>query len=143
MRDDVKYIISIKSGPNWGNSSQIKKMKDNFEKAKRILRTTGSKTDNIIAVNGCCYGIDNNPDKGFYFKYCGQAFWELISGDINLYTRIIEPLGYKAKERNEEFYNEYARIINTLVKGFISQFCNNGRINWKLLIEYNSKKKMD
>ena len=26
--DGVKYIVSIKSGPNWGNSSQIKKMKD-------------------------------------------------------------------------------------------------------------------
>ncbi len=142
LRDNVRYIVSIKSGPNWGNSSQINKMKDNFEKVKRILRTSGSKIDNIVAVNGCCYGIDNNPDKGAYFKYCGQAFWELISGEIDLYKRIIEPLGYKAKERNEEFNNEYARITNELVKGFISKFCNDGKINWELLIEYNSKNKM-
>lgn len=138
-RDNVKYIVSIKSGPNWGNSGQIKKMKDNFEKAKRILRTSGNKVDNIVAINGCCYGIYNNPDKGSYFKYCGQDFWELISGDINLYTKIIEPLGYKAKERNEEFNNEYARIINNLVQGFVSEFCNDGKINWELLVEYNSK----
>ena len=117
-------------------------MKNNFEKAKRILRTSGNKTDNIIAVNGCCYGIDNNPDKGSYFKYCGQLFWELISGDINLYTRIIEPIGHEAKERNEAFNSEYARIINSLVKGFISKFCNNGKINWELLVEYNSKNKL-
>ena len=30
--DGVKYIISIKSGPNWGNSSQIKKMKTPMQK---------------------------------------------------------------------------------------------------------------
>ena len=141
-KQNIKYIISIKSGPNWGNSSQIKKMKDNFEKAKRILRTSGSKTDNIVAINGCCYGIDNSPDKGSYFKYCGQAFWELISGDAECYKIIIEPLGHKAKERNEEFNNEYARMINGLVNGFISKFCDDGKINWKLLVEYNSKNKI-
>jgi len=65
--DGVKYIVSIKSGPNWGNSSQIKKMKDNFNKAKRILRTSHS-TMNIIAVNGCCYGKNTKPDKGEYQK---------------------------------------------------------------------------
>ena len=142
IRENIRYINSIKSAPNWGNSSQIKKMKDNFEKAKRILRTGRNKLQNIIAVNGCCYGIDNSPDKGSYFKYCGQAFWELISGDVALYTRIIEPLGYRAKERNEEFNNEYARIINSLLEGFVAKFCNNGKINWELLVQYNSKNKM-
>ena len=137
-KDNVRYIISIKSGPNWGNSSQIKKMRDNFEKSKRILRTSSNMLDNIIAVNGCCYGVDNNPDKGSYFKYCGQKFWELISGSSDLYIKIIEPLGHKAKERNEEFNKEYARIINSLVKGFISKFCNDGKINWGLLVQYNS-----
>ncbi|MFQ5560028.1 MAG: PmeII family type II restriction endonuclease, partial [Nitrospinota bacterium] len=29
-KDSSKYIVSIKSGPHWGNSSQIKKMQDNF-----------------------------------------------------------------------------------------------------------------
>ncbi len=33
-RDNIKYIVSIKSGPNWGNNSQINRMKDNFKKAK-------------------------------------------------------------------------------------------------------------
>ena len=141
-RDKIRYIVSIKSGPNWGNSSQIKKMRDNFTKAKKTLRTSGGKTDNIIAVNGCCYGVDNRIDKGEHFKYCGQRFWELISGDKELYTRIIEPLGYKAKERNEEFNKEYAKIINALVKTFVTEFCDKGQISWKLLVEYNSKNDM-
>ena len=32
-KDSIRYIVSIKSGPNWGNSSQVKKMRDNFSKA--------------------------------------------------------------------------------------------------------------
>jgi hypothetical protein len=75
-RNGVRYIVSIKSGPNWGNSSQIDKMIDSFNTAKKVLRTSSSNL-NIVCINGCCYGKDNNPDKGSYYKYCGQAFWEI------------------------------------------------------------------
>lgn len=78
--ESVRYIVNIKSGPNWGNSSQISKMKSDFKTAQRTLRTSNSKL-NIVCVNGCCYGLDNNPDKGDYYKYCGQKFWEFISGN--------------------------------------------------------------
>ena len=138
FKDNVNYLVSIKSGPNWGNSSQIKKMKENFDKAKIILRSSGNMSDNIIAINGCCYGKDNKPDKGSYLKYCGQEFWKFISGETILYTRFIEPLGYKATERNEEFNKAYERIRNNLLTGFISKFCDDGKINWELLVEYNS-----
>lgn len=97
-RDNIRYIVSIKSGPNWGNSSQIKKLRDNFKKAKRILGTNISST-NVVAVNGCCYGKNRSPDKGDYLKLCGQEFWKFISGDDTLYTDIIEPLGHQAKEK--------------------------------------------
>jgi len=139
VRDNVRYIISIKSGPNWGNSSQIAKMRDSFTKAKRILRTSGGKGE-IVAINGCCYGRNNSPDKGDYLKLCGQRFWELISGDTELYTRIIEPLGHQAKARNDEFMAEYAKIINNLTLGFIGKFCKpDGAIDWSRFVEYNSK----
>ena len=136
-KDGVRYIVSIKSGPNWGNSSQIKKMRDNFNKAKRVLRTSKSSL-NIVAINGCCYGIDNKPDKGDYFKYCGQKFWELISGNTDLYVRIIEPLGHKAKEKNEEFIEEYAQIINKFTLEFSQDFCKDGKIDWEALVRFNS-----
>jgi hypothetical protein len=98
-KDDVRYIVAIKSGPNWGNSSQIARMKDNFSRAKRTLRTSNSNVLNTVAINGCCYGRDRNPDKGEYFKYCGQEFWEFISGDSTLYLDIIEPLVIVQKKR--------------------------------------------
>ncbi|GAB4465030.1 MAG: PmeII family type II restriction endonuclease [Anaerolineales bacterium] len=140
VRDGVIYIVSIKSGPNWGNSSQIKRMVDNFKQAKRILRT-GNNTANIQAVNGCCYGQQSIPDKGDYLKLCGQEFWEFISGDDRLFVDIVEPLGHQAKERNEAFLNEYARIVNVFTREFMDEFCIDGVIDWDKLVRFNSGKK--
>ncbi len=133
-----RYIVSIKSGPNWGNSSQIEKMRMDFNTAKKTLRTSNANMS-VIAINGCCYGIENKPDKGDYFKYCGQSFWAFISGERNLYKDIIEPLGYKAKEKNDNFNNEYSKMINRFTKEFIDFFCKlDGSIDWAKLMEYNS-----
>jgi len=137
-RDNIRYIVSIKSGPNWGNSSQIQKLKSDFITAKRTLRTSNSKLM-IDAINGCCYGKDNNPDKGDYYKYCGQEFWTFISGDENLYLDIIEPLGNRAKERNEAFQQLYVQTINKFTRQFITDFCKeNGDTDWEKLVEFNS-----
>lgn len=137
-KDDVRYIVSIKSGPNWGNSGQVKKMKEDFIKAKRILRTGKSKL-NIVAVNGCCYGRDNNPDKGDYFKYCGQDFWCFISDEPNLYTDIIEPLSTDAKENNDEFQRMYSKLLNVFTQKFIADYCmEDGSIDWQKLVKFNS-----
>jgi hypothetical protein len=136
--DSVRYIVNIKSGPNWGNSSQLKKMISDFKTAKKVLRTSNSKL-NIIAVNGCCYGRDNNPDKGDYYKYCGQKFWEFISGKKELYIEIIEPLGHKAKEKNDDFIQSYSQMINKFTIEFAKEFCEeNGAINWNKLVKFNS-----
>ncbi|PIE65573.1 MAG: cytosolic protein [Desulfobacterales bacterium] len=136
--DGIRYIVNIKSGPNWGNSSQISKMRADFKTAQRTLRTSNSKLS-IVCVNGCCYGRDNKPDKGDYFKYCGQKFWEFISGNSVLYTDIIEPLGHKAKERNNDFIKAYSKRINKFTLEFGEQFCNyDGDINWENLVKFNS-----
>lgn len=136
--DGRRYIVNIKSGPNWGNSSQISKMASDFKTAKRTLRTSNSGL-NIVAVNGCCYGRDNNADKGDYFKYCGQTFWEFISGDTGLYIEIIEPLGYKAKQKNDEFQKSYSQMINMFTREFGNNFCDHsGAIDWEKLVKFNS-----
>ena len=138
-KDHTLYIVSIKSGPNWGNSSQVKRMIENFKRAKRILQTSGAQ-QHIQAVNGCCYGIDRQPNKGDYWKLCGQAFWEFISDNEQLYLEIIEPLGHRAKEHNQEFAENYARTINLFTQQFIRDFCVDGLINWEKLVQFNSSK---
>jgi hypothetical protein len=136
-KESIRYIVNIKSGPNWGNSSQIDKMRTDFKTAMKTLRTSNSQLS-IIAVNGCCYGRDNNPDKGDYFKFCGQKFWEFISNEKDLYAEIIEPLGHKAKERNDEFMQFYAQMVNKFTFEFSKDFCINGLIDWEKLVKYNS-----
>lgn len=116
-------------------------MVGDFKTAKKTLRTSNSNI-NIVAVNGCCYGWDQNPDKGDYFKYCGQTFWEFISGNRELYTEIIEPLGHKAKEKNDEFQTLYKQMINKLTFEFGSDYMkSNGEIDWQKLVIYNSANK--
>lgn len=139
IKDNVTYLITVKSGTNWGNSSQVAKMKEDFRKAKMRLRTNSLKT-NVIAVNGCCYGRVLKPDKGEYLKLAGQEFWFLISGEENLYKKIIEPLGYEAKKRNDEYLIEYSKQLNIFTKQFSLAFCDDGLIDWEKIVQFNSGK---
>jgi hypothetical protein len=137
-KDNIRYIVTIKSGPNWGNSGQLAKMATDFKTAKKTLRTSNSKL-NIIAVNGCCYGKENRPDRGDYYKYCGQAFWDFISGCPTLFIDIIEPLGHKAKEKNNDFIESYSQMINKFTKEFTQDYCkNDGSIDWEKIVKLNS-----
>ncbi len=139
-RNNVRYIVSIKSGPNWGNASQIANMRLCFNRARQVLRQ-GNRDVIVEAVNGCCYGRERRPDKGEYFKICGQAFWEFISNDPGLYTRIIEPLGHNARERNDKFKDDYDLVINRFSREFMDGFCGqDGSIDWPKLVAFISAK---
>jgi hypothetical protein len=138
VKDEIYYIVEIKAGWNWGNASQIKQLRQNFASAKLLLK---EKVDlEIVAVNGCCFGKDRKPDKGDYFKFCGQRFWEFISGNKQLYTQIIEPIGYKAKGKNQEFLEAYSAVINQFTMEFSQRFAEKGVIVWERLVEFNSGK---
>ena len=140
MKDGVHYLVSIKSGPNWGNSQQIERMKDNFRRAKRTLATNRGET-RVVAVDGCCYGRDDRPDKGEYFKYCGQRLWEFLSEDDTLYIDIIEPLGRVARQRSDVFLAGYSKIVNRFSLEFGKSYCKaDGSILWDKLVKFNSGK---
>ncbi len=144
-RDDKYYMVGIKSGTNWGNSDQINKMRDNFKLAKEILHARGVSTE-IIAVNGCMYGKDRVPFKKHadtdkqYYKYAGQDFWRLISGDDNLYREMIAPIDKEARQKDETFKKAYAAKINEMTQDFITNFTTNNQIDWIKLVDYVSKR---
>lgn len=90
-------------------------------------------------MNGCCYGREAQEDKDTYLKKCGQSFWEFVSGDPDFYTRIIEPVGHRAKQRNDEFEAERSNVINRFATEFSAAFCEpNGAIDWPKLVRFNS-----
>lgn len=144
-RDDTYFIVGIKSGPNWGNSDQVNRMKDNFKLARISLRAAGVEEE-ILAVNGCIYGKDRNPLKRdadpdkTYFKYCGQEFWEFVSGDSNLYREIIVPIDKEAKERDENFKRAYTAKVNEMTEDFMKNFMRAHQIDWIKLVDFVSKR---
>ncbi|GFE70953.1 PmeII family type II restriction endonuclease [Chroococcus sp. FPU101] len=144
-RNGNYYIVGIKSGTNWGNSDQINRMKDNFKKAKQLIRIKGNHKE-IIAVNGCMYGKDANPLKKdrdlekVYFKYAGQDFWNFLSEDDNLYQEIIVPIDQEAQKKDALFQQTYAAKINEMTQEFMHDFMNNNQIDWTKLVDYVSKR---
>lgn len=137
QKESVYYVVSIKSGPNWGNSDQINRMKQNFANATSEIQSKHPEYE-VVCVNGCCYGRDNKPQKTGYMKLCGQSFWEFISGQSDLYIDIIKPLGYKAKEKNEAFVKAYAQALNIFTLQFTQEYCINGAIDWNKIVSLNS-----
>ena len=154
-RNDIYYIVEIKSSTNWGNSVQVNALKNSFKATKELLRKRGV-TKEIVAVNGCMYGKDNQPLKNkvrltgtglvnedpdkVYYKYAGQDFWRFISGDDNLYREIITPIDREAKQRDEVFKAAYASKVNEMTQEFMLNFITDNRIDWLKLIDHVSKR---
>ncbi len=141
IKDDVIYVIEIKAGWNWGNASQIKQLKINAKNAKEKREKETGKS--VKVLNGCCFGkkINKRPEIDGYQKICGQEFWYLISNEEDFYIKIVEPIGFRAKERNEEFQEVYAILVNKFTLEFAIKFCDDGKINWEKLLQFNSGKK--
>lgn len=136
---NTHYIVSIKSGPSWGNSSQHRRLAQDLRDG--VTRVRQSRTAlNVQPVLGICYGKVRTaftPDG--YLKVVGQNFWYLISENPDLYTDIIEPIGYRAKEHNERFSDGREAVHNRLTAQFVSEYCNNGVIDWVRLVQANSR----
>jgi len=134
----IHYIVSVKSGPNWGNSSQHSKLADDLQNA--VIRVKQSQHGiNVQPILGICYGKTRTNYLRGYLKVVDQNFWYLISENEDLYTDIIEPVGYHAKEHNVAFDKEKARVENKFSGEFIDRFCDqNSAIDWVKLVEFNS-----
>jgi len=134
----IHYIVSVKSGPNWGNSSQQSKLADDLLKAVNRVKQSQHGI-NVQSILGICYGKTRTNYLRGYLKVVGQNFWYLISENENLYTDIIEPVGYHAKEHNDAFIKEKARVENKISGEFIDGFCDqDSAIDWVKLVEFNS-----
>lgn len=139
LDDGIHYVVSIKSGPNWGNSSQQKKLAQDLREASIRIRQ-GRIGYRVQPVLGICYGKTRTKHMAHgYLKVVGQNFWYLLSRNADLYTDIIEPIGYRAKEHNEAYDQALTGIINRFTGEFVSQFCDDsGAIEWRRLVEFNS-----
>ena len=130
----VHYLISVKSGPNWGNAAQQNQLERELRDgvARLQQRRPGA---NVQSVLGICYGRVRTRYLRGYLKLVGQNFWYFISENKNLYTEIIEPIGYRAKEHNEEYERSKAQVTNRLTAAFVGDYCHpTGEIDWPKLV---------
>lgn len=134
----LHYLVSIKSGTNWGNSSQHRRLEQDLQDASKRLKQSRHGS-NVQPTLGICYGRTRTSYLRGYLKVVGQNFWYLISEDRELYRELIEPVGYNAREHNESFLQERNHLANRLTKSFLDRFCDErGRIDWPKLVEFNS-----
>jgi len=137
----IRNFVAVKSGPAWGNSSQVAKMREDFKTAAKVYRQNRNALS-VRCVNGCCYGkqAEKSEDKGDYLKLCGQRFWLFISDDPEFYIKIVEPIGHKAKERNAEFLAQYELVVDAFTDLFRKHFCGpDNLILWDALVKHSSQ----
>jgi len=138
-KDGIHYVISIKSGPKWSNSSSMAKLEQDFGRAVKAFHTSGNKIP-CVPIEACCYGKKNSTSD--HTVLAGQDFWAFISGNENLYTEIIEPLGTDAYKQNEEYKKEYGKMLTRFEKDFANEYSDaDGNIKWEEIVKMNSGSK--
>jgi hypothetical protein len=138
-REGIRYIIAVKSGKNWGNASQHASLKRNFQTAVRVLKQS-KQGEPIQPTLGICYGKFKTVNNGEFLHIGGQGFWELLSGDPDLYIDIVEPLGHRAAAFNAEFDRRKSEIYTKMTHEFIHSFCtSSSAVDWRKLVQFVSK----
>jgi len=137
--NDIHYVVSIKSGPSWGNSSQQGKLEQDLKTAVARVRQS-NRNLNVQPVLGICYGKTKTSFLRGYMKIVGQNFWHFISENPNLYTDIIEPIGHRARQHNDYFEQERDKIISRFSIEMGNKFFNaaTGEVDWVKLVQFNS-----
>jgi hypothetical protein len=138
VRGNVRYLIAVKSGKNWGNADQHRRLRENFKTAVKVIKQSRHAA-NLQPTLGICYGNFKTVNNGTYLHIGGQSFWHLISGDKQLYIELIEPLGVEAEAHNELFNGEKAAAYNRLIREFTIEYCDKrGNIDWPRLVKFVS-----
>ena len=119
---DRYKAISVKSGPNPFNASQVKRQSDEFETLRRRLTKLRKQFDPIL---GHSYGKKQTPSTKtkVYRDISGQRFWEEMTGDAEFYQKLITLMEDSViKKHREEYHAEYQRSVNRYVREFTNDF---------------------
>jgi len=130
---------AVKSGLSVFNAQSRGRQIQAFEECRRRLPGR-----DFEAVVGYGYGNRTAPPKGKknFREVSGQAFWEEISGDPDLYRKILALLGKKADEHLATYRKAYDEATNQFLADFQSQFATpEGLVDWDKLLAFNSGKK--
>jgi hypothetical protein len=138
IQGNTLYLVAIKSGPNWGNSSQYQSLETNFKNAVRIQRQANSGLS-IQPVLGICYGKSPDVDTGLYIKKMGQRFWYFISGEADFHLKLMQLIGQRTDLYHRDFIERRTEVKNYLAEEFKENYLlPDGNIDWLKVVQYNS-----
>jgi Type II restriction endonuclease EcoO109I len=136
---NLTRAYAVKSGLAVFNKNSLSRQIAAFEECRR--RLTGRAFE---AVVGYGYGrkvITPTKGKKNFREVSGQAFWEEISGDPELYKKLLDLVGKKADEHAATYEKAFAEATDRLVRQFESEFATaDGKIDWHKVLEFNSGK---
>lgn len=136
--DNVYKAVAVKSGPNIFNSSQSKRMDDEFKSLRSRLLKLHKQFDALL---GHGYGRKHSDPTSnrIYRIRSGQAFWQELTGDVDFYLKLIRLMrDYPIKHRIL-FEKEWSKAVNRFEFDFLSEFADtDGGIDWEKLLKFNS-----
>ena len=131
-----RVLIQVKSGKNWGNSSQKKQLKSNFQTATRVLRQ-GDSVKDVRCIEGISYGKRESRHLGSHERIVGVDFWEEISGWDELYFFLIDVVEKHASNGLQDAKNETVdKVVRFMREKDLLE--EEDEVNWDNLIVFLS-----
>ncbi len=134
----VYKAIAVKSGPNIFNSSQAKRMNDEFSAMRSRMHKVQKQFDALL---GHCYGRKQSPatSKRIYRISAGQAFWQELTGDSDFYLKLLHFMRDYPVQHRVLFEQEWAKAVNRFEREFLIDFSTpDGSKDWDKLLRFNS-----
>lgn len=133
-------VISVKSGPNWGNADQWKRQKQNFESLRHRLQKLHKRFDPVLGYGYGRRNTDSTPSRN-YRQRSGQAFWEELTGDPDFYLKLIRLMKDYPQKHRKLYQTEWNKAVNRFEREFLNNFSTPaGEIDWEKFVEFNSSK---
>ena len=132
-RGDKRTIMQIKSGQNWGNSSQHSALRNAFKNATIVLRQGGDSL-NVRCVEGICYGKSGIKDLGTHLRIVGHSFWEDISDWEGTAHGVLAIVGKHASNGLHDIREEACRTMSVFLResGAVRP---DDKVNWPNLLD--------
>lgn len=127
----IRVAVQIKSGENWGNSSEREKLREKFQTARRILNQQAVQ---VRCIEGCCYGRSRRKDMGDFEQIVGAEFWQEITGWEGTAEAVFSLIAEHAEDgMHAERSAAHARVLACLEENAIVE---SGVIHWEQLLKF-------